>query len=45
MKQDKIVLLNNRAFEEKLKEIKESSKQGESHIHLRAKNGDIEGYD
>ena len=29
----------------KLKEIKESSKQEESHIHLRAENGDIEGYD
>lgn len=44
MKQDKIVSLNNRAFEEKLKEINESSKQGESHLHLRAENGYIEGH-
>lgn len=44
MKQDKIILLNNRACEKKRKEINESLEQGELHIHLRAENGDTEGY-
>lgn len=36
---------NNIAFEEKLKEINESSKQGELHIHLRDEDGYLEEQD